>query len=269
MANRILQDNSEPKLTVYNIASLFENIEKWGMINGIIPNGNSHSQMMKYGEEDGELAKGIARNNDELIKDSIGDAWVVMSNVIGAHLRESKSKKQASQRLMAHYFHARHNLYPKERPAGSQGNYSLEYISKIDCPYKLTMLARYYSTLYMASMMELPVSTNSVSKGDMLSGIFAANIRYCEIRGWDFADCLSIAFKEIKDRRGYLQPNGVFVKESDMTEEQKAMYLQDNATGVEWLNYESYTPVCDPLNAGQYGSDVKGVADYLKPKAEV
>lgn len=247
--------NTPTNTVIYDIKALFRNIQKWGEINGIIPNGKTSAQMMKYGEEDGELFAGLGRSKDELTKDSIGDAWVVMSNVIGTHLRDTESKKQAWQVLADHYDYAVHTLEKDKRPKSGSGSYPLEFLANIDCPYKLGMLARYYSTLYLADIMGLPVSTQSVSRGDMLGGIFLVNMRLCEIKGWSFAACLEMAFEEIKNRRGYLLPNGVFVKESDMSEEEKAMYLQDNASGVEWEVYKEVRTVNEP----------KGVADYLKP----
>jgi NTP pyrophosphatase (non-canonical NTP hydrolase) len=38
-------------------------------------------------------------------------------------------------------------------------------------------------------------------------------INYCALKGLDLTSCLSIAYEEIKDRKGTLMPNGVFVKE--------------------------------------------------------
>jgi hypothetical protein len=38
-------------------------------------------------------------------------------------------------------------------------------------------------------------------------------INYCALRDIDLVECLCNAYDEIKDRKGTLMPNGVFVKE--------------------------------------------------------
>ena len=35
------------------------------------------------------------------------------------------------------------------------------------------------------------------------------------IRGYTLAECWEVAFNDIKDRKGYMNKNGVFIKESD------------------------------------------------------
>lgn len=38
---------------------------------------------------------------------------------------------------------------------------------------------------------------------------------YCKLHSLDIVECLAVAYEEIKDRKGTLMPNGVFVKEGD------------------------------------------------------
>ena len=53
-------------------------IKQWHEDRKITVNGNSVMQTVKLYEEGGELAAGIARKNKGLIKDSIGDMYVVL-----------------------------------------------------------------------------------------------------------------------------------------------------------------------------------------------
>jgi len=90
-------------------------IIRWAEARQIIPNATPQSQLLKAFEEMGELAAGEARNNRELIVDSVGDVMVCLLN-------------------------------------------------------------------------------------------------YCALRDINIVDCMKAAYNEIKDRKGTLMPNGVFVK---------------------------------------------------------
>lgn len=61
----------------------FEQVEmaviRWAEARNIIPRSTSQAQMVKLLEEVGELAAGVNRGNAALIKDSIGDALVVLT----------------------------------------------------------------------------------------------------------------------------------------------------------------------------------------------
>ena len=76
------------KMTLEELA---QNIAAWGEDRGITVNGNPSSQMVKLCEEMGELAAGIARNDKELIMDSIGDCIVVL--IMIAELTNNDTKK--------------------------------------------------------------------------------------------------------------------------------------------------------------------------------
>lgn len=58
---------------------LFSNIVGWAHARNLITGATSQAQMLKLTEEVGELAGGIARKKIEVIKDSIGDAVVVLT----------------------------------------------------------------------------------------------------------------------------------------------------------------------------------------------
>ncbi len=49
---------------------------------------------------------------------------------------------------------------------------------------------------------------------DALGDCMVTLIICAELAGYDLKDCLEEAYETIKDRRGYLTPDGIFVKES-------------------------------------------------------
>ncbi len=57
----------------------FNEIRQWATDRNIIAGTDSRAQFVKLIEEIGELAEGIAKSKDELIKDGIGDAVVVLT----------------------------------------------------------------------------------------------------------------------------------------------------------------------------------------------
>ena len=61
-----------------NLEKLTEQIEQWA-IDRNLHTADPRKQLLKLGEETGELFAGIAKGNTELIKDSIGDAFVVVT----------------------------------------------------------------------------------------------------------------------------------------------------------------------------------------------
>lgn len=57
---------------------LVNDIEKWAIDRNLVF-ADPVKQMLKLGEEYGELCAGMAKSNQNLIKDSIGDMFVVMT----------------------------------------------------------------------------------------------------------------------------------------------------------------------------------------------
>jgi NTP pyrophosphatase (non-canonical NTP hydrolase) len=48
---------------------------------------------------------------------------------------------------------------------------------------------------------------------DSVGDVMVCLINYCALRDVDLVECMRDAYDEIKNRRGTLMPNGVFVKE--------------------------------------------------------
>ncbi|WP_096269488.1 MazG-like family protein [Paucisalibacillus globulus] len=60
-----------------NLIDLTEHIEQWA-IDRKLNNADPHKQVLKLGEEFGELCQGIVKNNPIQVSDSIGDMYVVL-----------------------------------------------------------------------------------------------------------------------------------------------------------------------------------------------
>ena len=65
---------------------LFNQIRQWAEERGIYAKGDVKTQYVKLQEESGELAKAILNEDEEEIKDAIGDMIIVLTNL--AHLAD-------------------------------------------------------------------------------------------------------------------------------------------------------------------------------------
>lgn len=83
---------------------------------------------------------------------------------------------------------------------------------------KIIPNAKPYSQLLKA-VSEMGELADAENKSDMpavkdaVGDVIVCLINYCVLRDIDLVSCLSGAYDEIKDRKGTLMPNGVFVKD--------------------------------------------------------
>lgn len=74
------------------------------------------------------------------------------------------------------------------------------------------------STQLLKAFSEMGDLADAENKGDMpgikdgVGDVLVCLINYCALRDIDLTECLALAYDEIKDRKGTLLPNGVFVK---------------------------------------------------------
>ena len=54
---------------------------------------------------------------------------------------------------------------------------------------------------------------NSFEITDAVGDVMVCLINYCAIKNLNLVGCLEEAYKEIKDRKGEMLPNGIFVKD--------------------------------------------------------
>ena len=156
-----------------------ENVIKWAKEKKIIPNSSYKAQYIKLIEELGELALGIRKRDETLIKDSVGDVAVVLCVLAGLEKVDKQIALENNKELSDSNF---------------QG-----LVSKIGF---------------------LAFGNNFTDLGQMLfiqhirDGIYYLN-KLSEELGYNFNECLEIAWNEIKDRKGYLREDGIFIKEAD------------------------------------------------------
>ena len=68
---------------------------------------------------------------------------------------------------------------------------------------------------------------------DGLGDALVVLIILADLESLNLLSCLELAYNEIKDRRGTLQPNGVFIKET-ITKEADVRVSLDDATPTQW-----------------------------------
>ena len=160
---------------------LIKKIENWAEERNLINGSTPQKQFIKLMEEFGELCAGISKNKLDIIKDSLGDCFVVI--VILAKqtnsefdfeplpLRGYKGVDQWIEKCLGKFA-----SISKKINYGGKYNRHIEY----DLGYAL------FSLIMLASEYEL-----------------------------SFLECVKGAWDEIKDRKGRMI-NGVFVKEQDL-----------------------------------------------------
>lgn len=70
----------------------------------------------------------------------------------------------------------------------------------------------------MSELGELADATIKVDKVKVIDGVgdvMVCLVNYCALQDIDLVSCMKYAYREIKDRKGTLLPNGVFVKEGE------------------------------------------------------
>ena len=151
-----------------------ENVIKWAKDRKIIPNSNYRAQYIKLIEELGELALGIRKKDEKLIKDSIGDVAVVLCVLAGLRGIEKDVK------ILGH-------------------NEKDNFMSLCDN----------IGTLGICES-----ASNAIILGYIRKSLYYLE-ELSEELGYSFDECLEIAWNEIKDRKGYLREDGIFIKEAD------------------------------------------------------
>jgi NTP pyrophosphatase (non-canonical NTP hydrolase) len=69
----------------------------------------------------------------------------------------------------------------------------------------------------MSELGELADATIKKDRAGIIDGVgdvMVCLVNYCALQDIDLVTCIKMAYEEIKNRKGTLMPNGVFVKES-------------------------------------------------------
>lgn len=181
---------------VYSIENCVERVIGWSKERGILDNGKLETQITKFFEEFGEIATGISKNKPEMIMDGIGDALVVLVNIL-----ELGKDKLSGEMTTAEIIERGLTLQ-----IGDVADVEERY-EDTGYPHHLYLHAtEIFATAFIrhdAGFNQLNWALHRLAK---LALYYRLNIRHC----------FSLAWHEIKDRKGYLNADGIFVKEADL-----------------------------------------------------
>lgn len=187
---------------------MFEKIAQWGRNRNIIGGAEAVDQALKYIEESGEFAGGIAKRNLDVIKDSVGDCMVV--EVMKAGIYGISCSYALSRQL---------NLTPADASAMSDEEMVTMAIALITGQ---ALFQKQSNSRLMVNHLKIALSVvdEGISDaerldhvGETILTLIALSLR----QDVDFIECVNIAYDEIKDRRGRIV-DGVFVKQADLIE---------------------------------------------------
>ena len=201
--------------------------EKRNIANGL----SMHSQFVKLTEEAKEIAEGAKdlytalKDNDkekikkacDMIKDGIGDTVVVASIIA----KQYQLKDVIGGELVSSKFFA---LTKVEKDPVVTSLLSGQIDTDSNHAY---FIATPMNMLTSNLLINLGAVASDVARGRNPVGslkLLCANIEViASFLQFNLAECLEMAWNEIKDRKG-LVVDGVFIKFDDLTEEQKALF---------------------------------------------
>ena len=170
------------------LQQLIKNIEQWAEDRNLIEGSTPQKQFIKLMEEFGELCSGVVKNKPDVIKDSIGDCFVVMVILAKQNHIDSVLEKISDLNLFQHVF----ELGVEEIIVGTV--------------FSLGMLA----SELMGQNLEMTTKVDAIFGWPCLS-LKLISRKYNLM----LTDCVQAAWDEIKDRKGRMI-DGVFVKEGDL-----------------------------------------------------
>ncbi|EIP7032420.1 hypothetical protein LRU95_002436 [Salmonella enterica] len=191
---------------LFSVAECVENVVGWSTARGILENGRWATQVTKFYEEDGEAATGISKTKRQLIMDGLGDALVVLVNitalidwtpkVIAVMLDRARDRIENNVP-----FGDSHRLFHKMR---------LNFTLMNDVVYNAC-------DMYPLKDNGRPLLGND--EGIEFEELMLKSLWHMEAlaRAYEVTleQCFSLAWDEIKDRKGYLNADGIFIKEAD------------------------------------------------------
>lgn len=160
-----------------DLQQLIKNIEQWAEDRNLIEGSTPQKQFIKLMEEFGELCSGVAKNKPDVIKDSIGDCFVVTV------ILKCQFKTKIS---------FRHETI--------NNNYDISLI--------LARIARDAAFIPRSDL-------SKQVKLEIVCGIVCHLMQISILLDINFESCVQAAWEEIKDRKGRMI-DGVFVKEGDL-----------------------------------------------------
>jgi NTP pyrophosphatase (non-canonical NTP hydrolase) len=161
-----------------------ENIRRWAKDRKIIPNSSLEAQNTKLAEEFRELALAIRKDDKNLTIDSIGDIFVVVTIMAGL----DNGNIEDMELLQNEYYENKDNL-----------KYSFMWLQSD-----------------IGDIAKSIIRDNKIKRFESYVNAVNDLNALCEYLKLDFIECISKAWNEIKDRKGYLNEEGIFIKEEDL-----------------------------------------------------
>ena len=159
------------------LTQLIKNIENWAEDRNLIEGSTPKKQFIKLMEEFGELCSGISKGKLDVIKDSIGDCFVV-TVILKCQFRT--------------------NIFIRSR----------SFNKNLDISLILARVVRDAALIPKDNLSEQV-------KLEIINGIVIHLMNISNLLDVDFENCVQAAWNEIKDRKGRMI-DGVFVKEGDL-----------------------------------------------------
>jgi hypothetical protein len=211
------------RTATYEILEL--NVVQWAKDRQIIPNAKPHTQLLKAISESGELIESymgspvddddLIEEDDDLIADAIGDISVCLINYAALRgLSTARCVSSTYHDVLGVTPDAAANIVP-------EGSTMAEYIGSIAKEGDSLLGSNRHP---VESLLTLMVAMGNLSDAEAkcvpqfqlefaIGAVFIHLIEASAALRRDFTHCLSLAYDEIKDRKGYLTPEGTFVKE--------------------------------------------------------
>ena len=167
----------------------FELIEKtfqWGIDRGLYKHSSVPVQLVKLSEEFLEYLIAAREANTKKIEDALGDMQVVLLNLVGVELTKIAGRDLTANELV--FSLKNPNLLSSMDYTEFHGDFIglIEYLIKNSIRDKISTIDMFWNF-----------------------------INFLDEAKVDYIKCLTIAYNEIKDRKGYFTPDGNFVKEAD------------------------------------------------------
>lgn len=163
---------------------LHDATHQWASDRGIVKNGKTFTQAMKLVSEFGELCDAIIKDRKHEIKDALGDMMVVISNIASIENERELFVTKCDSNIDKPLFEDAEDINRTRR----------EKIIGLLCD--------------LADFVEgwTHDGYTAIRKLKVIAGMY----------GFTLLECWESAYNEIKDRKGYLNEQGNFIKEGDV-----------------------------------------------------
>ena len=181
----------------FTTKELMELTEMWLKDRQITTNGNTNSQVIKFLEEFGETALGIVSGDADEVKDGLGDMAVVMTAICGLIIRDTPELSEDKDVSVLDVFTEK-----------DFRNYEI-------CSPEVQALQLVVSLGRLSGFLARGKNKDAFN---CLKKNFENIAFLAHCTGSDINESWNIAYDEIKDRKGFLNEDGIFIKESDIIE---------------------------------------------------